>query len=75
MTEQQNIINQYAVFLADAQIESLEKIAKNRKITASKAIAEAIETQRYLMEQVAKGNTVIIESIDGDRKKLVLQGY
>jgi hypothetical protein len=75
MTEKQNTINQYVVFLADNQIESLKKIAKVRKITASKVIAEAIETQRYLMEQVTKGNTVIIESSDGSRKKLVLQGY
>ena len=55
----------------DARL-ALEWMATKRGVTLAEVIRHAISTEKFLIEEIDKGNTVLIEEKGGRLKQLVL---
>jgi hypothetical protein len=58
------------VVLPDEAVEVLQRYAAMKGITVTEALRQFISNERFLLEQVAEGGSVLIESKDGKIQKL-----
>jgi hypothetical protein len=53
--------------------KTLEWIATTSGVTLAEAIRRALGTEKYMLEQVKKGNTIVIEEPNGRAKELIFR--
>lgn len=61
------------VTLSNEALETLREIAEQRSLTLSEVLRQAIGHEKFLSDEIRRGNRVIIESKDSrDRRELVI---
>jgi len=60
------------VNLPEDTVEAVQQIAKENRITVTEALRQLLENQRYLHNEVKKGNKVLLEAPNDRRQREVV---
>jgi predicted transcriptional regulator len=59
--------------LPDDALEAVQELARARGVTATEAIRQALQTERLLRAEQAKGNSVLIKKADGSADRIIFR--
>jgi len=60
------------VNLPEETVEGVQQIAKENRITVTEALRQLLDNQRYLHNEVKKGNRVLLEAPADNRQREVV---
>lgn len=59
------------VNLPDSTVEALKGIAQDRGITVTEALRQAVESQRFLQQEIQQGSKVLLEKPDDSLRQVI----
>ena len=65
-------LTKLTVNLPAETVKAMRELAQQRGITTTEAIRQALENERFLRQEVQKGNHVLIEQPNGPARQLIL---